>query len=76
MLRYAILNAWTHDKQMPDALLVFLTEYNNAKQHIKGSLELPINHAQLEYNKQNDIVYEMCIRDSLYIALMDMDLVA
>ena len=44
-------------KDLPDALLVFLTEYNNAKQLIKGSLELPINHAQLEYNKQNDIVY-------------------
>ena len=39
-------------KDLPDALLVFLTEYNNAKQLIKGSLELPINHAQLEYNKQ------------------------
>ena len=44
-------------KDLPDALLVFLTEYDNAKQLIKGSLELPINHAQLEYNKQNDIVY-------------------
>ena len=43
-------------KDLPDALLVFLTEYNNAKQRIKGGLELPINNAQLEYNKQNDIV--------------------
>lgn len=43
-------------KDLPDALLGFLTEYNNAKQRIKGGLELPINNAQLEYNKQNDIV--------------------
>lgn len=43
-------------KDLPDALLVFLTEYNNAKQFIKGGLELPINNAQLEYNKQNDVV--------------------
>lgn len=43
-------------KDLPDALLVFLTEYNNAKQRIKGGLELPINKAQLEYNKQNDTV--------------------
>lgn len=41
-------------KDLPDALLVFLTEYNKAKQSIKGSLELPINNAQLEYNRQND----------------------
>ena len=44
-------------KDLPDALLGFLTEYDKAKQRIKSSLELPINHAQLEYNKQNDIVY-------------------
>lgn len=43
-------------KDLPDALLGFLTEYNNAKQRIKGGLELPINNAQLEYNKQNDII--------------------
>ncbi|WP_373207717.1 AAA family ATPase [Phocaeicola vulgatus] len=44
-------------KDLPDALLAFLTEYDNAKQRIKSSLELPINHAQLEYNKPNDIIY-------------------
>ncbi|MFS2971536.1 AAA family ATPase [Phocaeicola dorei] len=44
-------------KDLPDALLGFLTEYDKAKQRIKSSLELPINHAQLEYNKQNNIVY-------------------
>ncbi len=43
-------------KDLPGALLEFLTEYDNAKQRIKGSIELPINNAQLEYNKQNDIV--------------------
>ena len=37
-------------KDLPDALLGFLTEYDKAKQRIKSSLELPINHAQLEYN--------------------------
>lgn len=41
-------------KDLPDALLVFLTEYNNAKQRIKGGLELPINNTLLEYNKQSD----------------------
>lgn len=56
-------------KDLPDALLVFLTEYNNAKQRIKGGLELPINHAQLEYNKQNDVV---SVKDENYkVKLME-----
>lgn len=44
-------------KDLPDALLTFLTEYNNAKDSIKGELCLPINNASLEYNKLNDIIY-------------------
>ncbi len=43
-------------RQLPDALLTFLTEYDNAKKEIKGDFNLPINNAFLEYNKQNDIV--------------------
>jgi predicted ATPase len=43
-------------KQLPDALLTFLTEYDNAKKEIKGDLHLPINDALLEYNKQNDVM--------------------
>ena len=43
-------------KQLPDGLLTFLTEYDNAKKEIKGNYNLPINNATLEYNKQNDVV--------------------
>lgn len=44
-------------KNLPDALLTFLSEYDNAKDLIKGMFNLPINHAFLEYNKQNDIIF-------------------
>lgn len=44
-------------KNLPDALLTFLSEYDNAKDLIKGMFNLPINHASLEYNKQNDIIF-------------------
>lgn len=43
-------------KQLPDALLTFLTEYDNAKKEIKGNFNLPVDNALLEYNKQNDVV--------------------
>nr|WP_320058405.1 AAA family ATPase [uncultured Bacteroides sp.] len=43
-------------KQLPDALLTFLTEYDNAKSKIKGVFKLPINNALLEYTKTNDTV--------------------
>ncbi|MDR3060212.1 MAG: ATP-binding protein [Prevotella sp.] len=43
-------------KDLPDALLTFLTEYDNAKKQIKGVFNLPINNALLEYQKQSDIV--------------------
>lgn len=44
-------------KDLPDALLTFLSEYDKAKDSIKGTFSLPINHASLEYNKQNDIIF-------------------
>lgn len=44
-------------KDLPDALLTFLSEYNKAKDSIKGAFALPINKAFLEYNKQNDIIF-------------------
>lgn len=44
-------------KDLPDALLTFLSEYDKAKDSIKGAFSLPINHASLEYNKQNDIIF-------------------
>lgn len=44
-------------KDLPDALLTFLSEYDKAKDSIKGTFTLPINHASLEYNKQNDIIF-------------------
>ncbi len=43
-------------KQLPDSLLTFLSEYDNAKKEVKGTLHLPINQTDLEYNKQHDIV--------------------
>ncbi|MDR2913230.1 MAG: ATP-binding protein [Tannerella sp.] len=44
-------------KQLPDALLTFLTEYDNAKKEIKGNFNLPVNKAFLEYNKQSDVIF-------------------
>lgn len=44
-------------KDLPDALLTFLTEYDNSKDLIKGVFSLPINNTFLEYNKQNDIIF-------------------
>jgi predicted ATPase len=40
-----------------DSLIEFVTEYNNALNSIKGSMQLPINKVDVEYNKLNDIVY-------------------
>jgi predicted ATPase len=39
-----------------DSLLEFLTEFNNAKNEIKDSIELPVNNASVEYDKLNDII--------------------
>jgi predicted ATPase len=40
-----------------DSLIEFVTEYNNALNSMKGSMQLPINKVHVEYNKLNDIVY-------------------
>ncbi|GHV11204.1 hypothetical protein AGMMS49938_01480 [Fibrobacterales bacterium] len=42
-------------KLFSHSLMDFLTEFNNAKQELK-TLKLPINNAELEYDKLNDIV--------------------
>ncbi len=38
------------------ALVEFLAEFDNAKNAIKGGLQIPINDATVEYDKLNDIV--------------------
>lgn len=35
-------------------LLEFLTEFENAKDELNGSLDLPVNKTSLEYDRQND----------------------
>jgi predicted ATPase len=50
-------------KLSSDSLKEFLTEFDAAKANIKGSLLLPINRAELEYDKLNDILN---IRESDY----------
>jgi len=40
-----------------DALVEFVTEYNNALGEMKNALLLPINNVRIEYNKSNDIAY-------------------
>jgi len=37
-------------------LLEFLSEFDNAKKDIKGSLVLPLNQTKIEYDKLNDIL--------------------
>jgi predicted ATPase len=43
-------------KLSSDSLKEFLTEFDNAKDAIKGSVKLPINNVDLEYDKLNDIL--------------------
>lgn len=43
-------------KLSSDSLKEFLTEFDNAKDSIKGSIKLPINNVDLEYDKLNDIL--------------------
>ncbi|MPT33597.1 MAG: ATP-binding protein, partial [Flavobacterium sp.] len=43
-------------KLSSDSLKEFLTEFDNAKDSIKGSISLPINNVDLEYDKLNDIL--------------------
>ena len=44
-------------KLTSDSLIEFVTEFDNAKEDIKGTIKLPINNVDLELNKQYDIVY-------------------
>ena len=39
-----------------DSLIEFVTEFDNAKNEMKGSIALPINDVDVEYDKLNDIV--------------------
>jgi predicted ATPase len=39
-----------------DSLVEFVTEFDNAKNDIKGSMKLPINDVDIEYDKLNDVV--------------------
>lgn len=43
-------------KALPDSLLEYLTEFNNAKDEIKDGLSLPINDAKIDYDKQHDVI--------------------
>ena len=43
-------------KELPESLVTFLLEYDNAKEEIGKDFYLPINEAQLMYNKQKDII--------------------
>jgi hypothetical protein len=40
-----------------DSLVEFVTEFDNAKDEMKGAMQLPINNVYVEYQKLNDIVY-------------------
>lgn len=44
-------------KQLPDSLVTFLDEYTNAKENIAEGYTLPVNNAQLVYNKSLDAVF-------------------
>jgi len=43
-------------KLTSDSLVEFLAEFDNAKNEIKGVLNLPINNTIIEYDKLNDII--------------------
>jgi predicted ATPase len=60
-----------HPKELKlssDSLKEFLTEFEGAKASMKGNLQLPINEAELEYDKLNDILN---IRESDYKLRLD-----
>jgi len=44
-------------KLTSDSLVEFVTEFDNAKNEIRGTMQLPINNVEVEYNKPNDFVY-------------------
>ena len=43
-------------KLTSDSLIEFVTEFDNAKEEMKGSMRLPINDVDVEYDKLNDVV--------------------
>ena len=43
-------------KLSSDSLKEFLTEFDNAKRGMKGTIKLPINNTDIEYDKLNDIL--------------------
>jgi len=43
-------------KLTSDSMIDFVTEFDNAKNEMRGSLPLPINGVNVEYDKLNDIV--------------------
>ncbi len=43
-------------KMTSDSLVEFVTEFDNAKNELKGAKKLPINNVEVEYDKLNDIV--------------------
>lgn len=43
-------------KLSSDSLKEFLSEFNDAKENIKGTLDLPINQVNLDYDKLNDVL--------------------
>lgn len=52
----SIVNNPSLIRELPDSLLTFLSEYDNAKSIIGGDFRLPINEASLEYSKTNDTI--------------------
>lgn len=44
-------------KLTSDSLVEFVTEFDNAKNEIKGSLKLPVNDVTIEYQKLNDLIH-------------------
>ncbi len=43
-------------KLTSDSLIEFVTEFDNAKDEMKGPMQLPINDVEVEYDKLNDVV--------------------
>lgn len=43
-------------KLISDSLIEFVTEFDNAKNEMRGAMPLPINGVDIEYDKLNDIV--------------------
>lgn len=43
-------------KLSSDSLQDFLSEFNKAKENIKGAISLPINSTDLQYDKSNDVL--------------------